>query len=43
MKQILTLVILSIHALTYSHETYFAFAEMEYNDDCACLEISIKV
>ena len=43
MKQILTLVILSFHAITYSHETYFAFAEIEYKDDCSCLEISIKV
>lgn len=43
MKQIITLIILSFHAITYSHETYFAFAEMEYNDECSCLEISIKV
>ena len=43
MKQFITLVILSFHALTYAHETYFAFAEMEYNNECSCLEISIKV
>ena len=43
MKQIITIIILSFHAFTFSHETYFAFAEMEYNDDCSCLEISIKV
>ena len=43
MKQFITLVILSFHALTYAHETYFAFAEMEYNNECSRLEISIKV
>ena len=43
MKQIFTLIFLSFHALTFAHETYFAFAEMEYDDKCSCLEISIKV
>ena len=43
MKQIFTLIFLSFHALTFAHETYFAFAEMEYDDKCSCLEISITV
>ena len=43
MKHIFTLIFLSFHTLNFAHETYFAFAEMEYDDKCSCLEISIKV
>ena len=43
MKSILLLFLLAISTYSLSHETYFAFAEMEYDEDCSCLEISIKV
>ena len=43
MKSILILFLLLISAFSYGHDTYFAFAEMEYDEDCSCLEISIKV
>ena len=43
MKSILLLIILAISTYSLSHETYFAFAEMEYDENCSCLEISIKV
>jgi len=43
MKGILILFLLFLSAFSYGHDTYFAFAEMEYDEDCACLEISIKV
>ena len=43
MKGILILFLLFLSAFSYGHDTYFAFAEMEYDEDCSCLEISIKV
>ncbi len=43
MKGILILFLLFLSAFSYGHDTYFAFAEMEYAEDCSCLEISIKV
>ena len=43
MKGILILFLLLLSAFSYGHDTYFAFAEMEYDEDCSCLEISIKV
>lgn len=43
MKSILLLILLAISTYSLGHETYFAFAEMEYDEDCSCLEISIKV
>lgn len=43
MKSILLLILLAISTYSLSHETYFAFAEMEYDENCSCLEISIKV
>ena len=43
MKGILILSLLFLSAFSYGHDTYFAFAEMEYDEDCSCLEISIKV
>lgn len=43
MKGILILFLLFLSPFSYGHDTYFAFAEMEYAEDCSCLEISIKV
>jgi len=43
MKKIIVIILLSISHLSYGHETYYAFAEMEYDTDCSCLEISITV
>ena len=43
MKGILILFLLFLSAFSFGHDTYFAFAEMEYDEDCSCLEISIKV
>lgn len=43
MKGILILFLPLLSAFSYGHDTYFAFAEMEYDEDCSCLEISIKV
>ena len=43
MKKILLLFLLSFSTFCQGHETYFAFAEMEYNKECSCLEISIRV
>lgn len=43
MKKILFLFLLSFSTFCQGHETYFAFAEMEYDKECSCLEISIRV
>ena len=43
MKKIIAIILLGISHLSYGHETYYAFAEMEYDTDCSCLEISITL
>ena len=43
MKKIIILILLGISPTSFGHETYMSFAEMEFNQECSCLEISISV
>ena len=43
MKSLLLIISLTTPYLIYAHDTFFSFAEMQYNQDCQCLEISLSV
>ena len=43
MKSLLLIISLIAPALIYAHDTFFSFAEMQYDQNCHCLEISLSI
>ena len=43
MKSLLLILSLFVPALLFAHDTFFSFAEMQYDQSCQCLEISLSV
>ena len=44
MKYIITFILITTYSLTsYCHESFFAFAEMEYNESSKCFELTLTV
>ena len=43
MKSLLLIFSLLAPALLYAHDTFFSFAEMQYDQSCQCLEISLSI
>ncbi len=43
MRSFYIFISLFISGFTFSHDYYFSFAEIQYNKETTCLEISIKV
>ena len=43
MKSLLLIISLIATTLIYAHDTFFSFAEMQYDENCQCLEISLSI
>ena len=43
MKIFILAFLLSLKTLGFAHETYFSFAEMQYDTECNCLEITLTL
>ena len=43
MKFFILAFLLSLQTHGFSHETYFSFAEMEYDTECSCLEVTLTL
>ena len=43
MKSFLLILFLIAPALLHAHDTFFSFAEMQYDQSCQCLEISLSI
>ena len=43
MKIFVLALLLSLKTLGFAHETYFSFAEMQYDTECNCLEVTLTL
>ena len=43
MKIFILAFLLSLKTLGFAHETYFSFAEMQYDTECNCLEVTLTL
>jgi len=43
MKNIILIALIAISHLSFGHDFFYAFAEMEYKEECSCVEISLRV
>ena len=43
MKIFILALLLSLKTLGFAHETYFSFAEMQYDSECNCLEVTLTL
>ncbi len=43
MKNIFLITLMAISHLSFGHDFFYAFAEMEYKEECSCVEVSVRV